>query len=177
MPTALPKIETPLAAIDIARCFIKIAHDQVVEVPEMEQELHEDITHLKLQKLLYFAQAAHLAAHGTPLFSDEIQAWKFGPVVPTVYQVFKDFESKHIPSEEGRNCDASVVEFLNEVWDTFAKYSASELVHLSHKVGPWERFYQPNQNVVIPHSAIEESFRNVFNFSNNEQSTTQATAA
>lgn len=177
MPTTLPKVEKPLAAIDIARCFIKIAHDQVVQVPETGQELHEDITHLKLQKLLYFAQAAHLAAHGAPLFSDEIQAWKFGPVVPTVYQIFRDFESRHIPSEEGHDCDEQVEVFLKEVWKTFAKYSASELVHLSHKVGPWENFYKPNHNNVIPVSAIQESFENVFDFSKHEQPATPASAA
>ena len=54
--------------MDVAKCFVRIANDEVVDVPETGEKLKEGITHLKLQKLLYFAQAAHLAVHNSPLF-------------------------------------------------------------------------------------------------------------
>ena len=44
-----------------------------------------EMTNLKLNKLVYFAQAVSLKQYGVPLFSDEIQAWSYGPVEPEVY--------------------------------------------------------------------------------------------
>lgn len=47
-----------------------------------------EMTNLKLNKLVYFAQAVSLKQYGVPLFSDEIQAWSYGPVEPEVYHAF-----------------------------------------------------------------------------------------
>ena len=49
----------------------------------------ELMTNLKLQKMLYYQQGFHLAYFGTPLFDDEIEAWMYGPVVPSVYNHYK----------------------------------------------------------------------------------------
>jgi hypothetical protein len=43
------------------------------------------MTTMKLQKLVYYCQAWHLARYGEPLFPDEVQAWREGPVVPRLY--------------------------------------------------------------------------------------------
>ena len=56
---------------------------------KLESYKIKDITNLKLQKLLYFAYGIHLALYDTPLFDTPIQAWKLGPVVPSVYREFK----------------------------------------------------------------------------------------
>lgn len=40
----------------------------------------------RLQKLVYYAQAVHLATEGEPLFADRIEAWVNGPVTPSLYQ-------------------------------------------------------------------------------------------
>ena len=50
------------------------------------------ITNLKLNKLVFYAQVESLKKHGVPLFSDEIQAWEYGPVEPMVYRAFKKYE-------------------------------------------------------------------------------------
>ena len=45
----------------------------------------EDLmSNMKLQKMLYYQQGFHLAYFGTPLFDEEIEAWMYGPVVPSV---------------------------------------------------------------------------------------------
>jgi uncharacterized phage-associated protein len=54
------------------------------------------ITHLKLQKVLYFLQAYNLYEKKNALFSEGIEKWKFGPVVPEVYQEYKIFGAKEI---------------------------------------------------------------------------------
>ncbi len=62
------------SALGIARCLLARAHE--------EDEL---LSHLKLQKLLYFCQGFTLAMTGKPLFSEAIVAWEHGPVVREVW--------------------------------------------------------------------------------------------
>ena len=57
------------------------------------------ISNLKLQKLLYYVQAAFLVEEGKKCFCDEIVAWAFGPVVPDVYtNILKEFKSSSFKS-------------------------------------------------------------------------------
>lgn len=49
------------------------------------------ISNLQLQKILYFVQMAFLKKLDNPCFSDDIEAWQFGPVVPVVYYHFCGF--------------------------------------------------------------------------------------
>ena len=41
----------------------------------IDREAGDSITHLKLQKLVYYAQAWFLALNDKPLFEEEMQAW------------------------------------------------------------------------------------------------------
>ena len=68
-----------LKPLEIANFFIKIANS----------ENEGSITNMKLNKLLYFAQAWSLTKYGEPLFEEEIQAWQHGPVVPSIYKAFR----------------------------------------------------------------------------------------
>ena len=40
----------------------------------------------KIQKLCYYTQAWYLARYGTPLFDHDFEAWRSGPVSPTLYK-------------------------------------------------------------------------------------------
>ena len=55
-----------------------------------EMQSGDLVTNLRLQKLLYFAQGWYLARYGKPLFEDDMLCWKYGPVVRTVYDKYKD---------------------------------------------------------------------------------------
>ena len=61
--------------------------------------LNFGISNLKLQKILYFVQAEFLVSTPThtPCFSERIEAWDFGPVVPVVYHKYKVYGSGLIP--------------------------------------------------------------------------------
>lgn len=164
MSLRLTPSPSPRQALDIARQFLLVASQETTPVPETGEELCEPVTHLKLQKLLYFAQAAHLSLFGTPLFADDIEAWALGPVVPSVYRVFARFNDSVIPpAEAARTADPDIAAFLQEIWRLFGKYSAGELVHLSHEIGPWRLLYREGQqSVAIPQDLIRSAFQNVF---------------
>lgn len=53
---------------------------------------------MKLQKLMYYAQALHLRVLSRPLLDDNFARWKFGPVIPAIYHEFKDYGYKPILS-------------------------------------------------------------------------------
>ena len=44
---------------------------------------------LKLHKLTFYAQAAHLAQYKSPLFPEDFHAWIVGPVCPQLYFLHK----------------------------------------------------------------------------------------
>ena len=54
------------------------------------------ISNLKLQKILYLIQAYSLIHTKKPCFSEDIEAWDFGPVIPEVYRKYKQFGSTDI---------------------------------------------------------------------------------
>lgn len=108
---------------------------------------NNDLTNLKLQKLLYFAQVEYLKKYGTPLFDDEIQAWQYGPVVKSVYDWLKCYGSYVITDfdvelEDFNNLPENIKDFLEAIWKKYVKYSAWGLVEKTHEKGsPWDIVY------------------------------------
>jgi len=51
---------------------------------------YTNLSHLKLQKLLYYIQSWHLVFFDKKLFDDDFQAWVHGPVSRKIYDTFKD---------------------------------------------------------------------------------------
>lgn len=58
------------------------------------------VTHLALQKLLYFAQGWNYAINGRWLFEDECEAWVHGAVYRDVYEEFRKFKYNPLPYVE-----------------------------------------------------------------------------
>jgi uncharacterized phage-associated protein len=96
------------------------------------------ITHLKLQKLIYYAQAWSLASRGEPLFNEDFQAWAHGPVAPSVFRAFRDYGMNPIPAPARvPKLDADTTELLEEVLDVYGEHSAKKLEMLTHREKPW----------------------------------------
>lgn len=99
------------------------------------------ISNLKLQKLIYYAQAFHLAIFETPLFSEEFEAWPNGPVCPEIYHQYKHFGTDPIKTEPVQNSDKfsqEQLELLDEINDVFGQFSAWKLRNISHEDEPWK---------------------------------------
>jgi uncharacterized phage-associated protein len=107
----------------------------------INREVGESITHLKLQKLLYYAQAWHmvLTENGKPLFCERIEAWSHGPVVKELYPIYADYGFESIPiPDEHVELDMETLEVLNEVMRVYGKYDAKYLEKLTHQESPWQ---------------------------------------
>lgn len=108
---------------------------------KVDREAGDDITHLKLQKLIYYAQAWHLAMQGRPLFGNRIEAWAHGPVCREVYSRFRHYSWNPIPAGAApshlEELDEGIRDFLEEVWEVYGQYSAAKLEHMTHEEAPW----------------------------------------
>ena len=130
--------------------------DDVAEYIIMRcNQMDKNISNLKLQKVLYFVQAEFLVAKDQPCFSERIEAWDFGPVVPSVYQKYKVYGSANIPFM-GEDCSHlfSIEDktLVDGIVDQCAKYSASTLVQITHLQAPWQNAYGARNNVITPES-------------------------
>lgn len=128
-------------------------------------------TQLKLQKLVYLCFADYLCDTGKQLFTDKIYAFKYGPVVDTVYKRYKEYGYKPI-EEDSTNIDSKNIfempaksrilfaedgtEKIISIEKTLKKYgelTASQLVDLTHKENaPWS--ITP-KNLWMPYSTIK----------------------
>lgn len=114
---------------DIANKLLAMADDGTEEL----------MTNMKLQKLLYYQQGYHLAYFDTPLFEDEIEAWKYGPVVPSVYEHYRAYGSQGIqPERKPVKLEREEEALFNEVYRNYGIYSAYGLMTLSHSEKPWK---------------------------------------
>lgn len=120
------------------------------------------ISNLKLQKLLYFVQAQFLVALNVLAFDEEIEAWDFGPVVPSVYRYFRIYGAAEIPEREARGARRHIrVEeqmLIDEILEQCAGYSATYLVDLTHRQRPWKEAYNRKFDRRINRNSIREYF-------------------
>jgi uncharacterized phage-associated protein len=99
---------------------------------------------MKLQKLIYFTYRDYLRKTGNQLFSELICAWKYGPVVESVYNHFKPFGSSSINKFYKNSAgDVSILsessegfgDVVRSVWGKYREYSGIDLSKITHREG------------------------------------------
>jgi len=106
----------------------------------VDRDAGDSITHLKLQKLVYYAQAWSLALLDRPLFEEDFRAWAHGPVVPSVWHRFRDQRWEAIPAAGTTHAfEAEVEDLLRDVLRAYGEKSAKALEDLTHAEEPWIR--------------------------------------
>lgn len=119
--------------LNAARYFIIRAYEDGIEA---------EMTNMKVQKLLYYAQSLHLALYDQPLFEEEIQAWRYGPVCPPAYRFYSEFEAQQLPiprKESLSQLPNDKKELLEEIWGYFGGYHPYKLSDMSHGEFPWKK--------------------------------------
>ena len=123
----------------------------------------DDLTNMKINKLLYFAQGHYLKKYKVPMFDDTIEAWEHGPVVPEVYVEYKRYGDKPITNYDESAVSEVPPEAENVLYGVarkYGRYTASALRNMTHVVGsPWDLVYQADQaHTEIPLSLIQSYF-------------------
>jgi uncharacterized phage-associated protein len=142
-------------ALNIASALIQEANKRLFPVSNM-----------KLQKLTYLAYGLYMDVKKEKLFAEEIQAWKYGPVIPDLYHSFKLYHANPIPNghylvnDVETSITSEIKDLVDAVIDMHGGKSAGELVDFTHRDGtPWSKAYQAgNSNLVISDDLIRDFY-------------------
>lgn len=102
-----------------------------------------DVTPMKLQKLVYIVYKEYLKKTNKSLFSERFEVWKYGPVISSMYDIFKKNKSNAI-KEFGAETDGTVwvVDMsssgnfrivLDDVWDKYKYIDGIRLSEMTHR--------------------------------------------
>jgi len=145
-------------AVDVARYIINFCNSH-----------SSTISNLKLQKILYYVQAAFVVEKGSACFEDKIIAWQHGPVIRGVYDEFKKYGAQSIPvqnevrkiiARDGKlevvkeTFDSSFLkqedkELLERVIASLNGYGAWDLVSYTHQETPWIEVKSYNDEIQL----------------------------
>jgi uncharacterized phage-associated protein len=133
------------------------------------------ITPMKLQKLVYYAHAWNLAIFDAPLISDRIEAWTYGPVIPSLYEEFKEFRGSPITRKaweldnQGKRIQARIPDhddrskaLIERVWKLLGHLTPIQLSNMSHSINePWHKIQYKNAGLAIPQELITDCFKQI----------------
>ena len=152
-------------AIDVAKRFLELANAENIS-----------ITHMKLQKLVFFGQLVALKCYnGVPLHDNDTLAWDYGPVVRELYDTIHRFGSSPImlKDKDGNDvfCEAKQIDdqdaqfVIQSTWNKFKSWTAYQLSMLTHRPNsPWSVCYNQARSSVIPNDLmIKNGFGNSWN--------------
>ena len=156
-----------------------------------------DMTAMRLQKLSYIAHGWSLA-FDEPLVHEAVEAWKWGPVFRTVYREFSEFGSRpinrmatafdgttlldrEIDIESYSEPDPDATRnFLEDIWQRYKDFSASELMNLTHREGtPWHQVLTENggtlpRYAIISNDRIQRYYKDLLEELNRGEAVTAA---
>ncbi len=135
------------------------------------------LTHMQLQKLVYITHGWHLAVTARPLISETVEAWKYGPVIPELYELLKQFGREPVTAplawwdyEAGARRTTvprfpkESQEVIDRVWGAYKHLNGLQLSTLTHQKGtPWyvtagELPEHKRRGLVIPERLIQEHY-------------------
>jgi len=134
------------------------------------------ISPMKLQKLLYYAQGWHLSEHDKPLINETIEVWRYGPVISSIYYMYKQYGNNNITEVfmdalEGFSPriedDIETKKFLNIIYNHYNQYSAIKLSNMTHLSGtPWKQICEKFEGIEfvplgtdIPEDVLKDYFK------------------
>ena len=152
------------------------------EFLDLSDQAERKLTQIEIQKLVYFAHGWNLALTDKPLIGEFIEAWRYGPVVRTLYDAFRKFGSEPITEKatswrmdsNGKfDCETPVIqsdspvddfyarELVSKVWQKYGSLSAFKLVEITHLPdSPWRQAFEQNKPY-IPNESIQAYFKSL----------------
>ncbi|WP_080433100.1 Panacea domain-containing protein [Burkholderia ubonensis] len=154
----------PLDAKAVANFFLGVAAAE-----------GQSIDPMKLQKLVYYAHGWYAGYTGQPLINESVEAWPYGPVVPSLYHEFKQYGAGQIRSkackfngsdgfyEVPEPTDPNIRQFLANIWSSYGRFTGSALSQMTHAAdGPWWAARRDSggiRSADIPFESIAQHFQ------------------
>ena len=141
-----------------------VVADRILELAKAGRPMNA-LSPMQLLKLVYIAHGWMLALYSRPLICDEIEAWRYGPVIPELYHEIKRFGSRPVVgplNKSPTSIDKAADDIVRQVYDGYGHYTAAQLSELTHQSGtPWAttRAAGYGWRDTISNSLIEEYYR------------------
>ena len=132
----------PYNPVTVANYFIEKAAEQ-----------GRRFTPMQIIKLVYIAHGFSLAMLHRPLIKESVEAWRYGPVIPSLYRRLKVYGSNGVESIpamflslRAEELDPLDKQLLDGVFAKYGNLTAAQLSHLTHRRGtPWAESYSPDE--------------------------------
>jgi len=127
---------------------------------ELAHQHDNTLTPMQLIKLVYIAHGWMLGLYHRPLLRDEVQAWRYGPVIPHLYSAVRENRGRAVVgplASDGGKLDARADDIVVQVYRRYGTIPGMHLSRLTHARGtPWAQMYSPGIfGVAIPDDLIE----------------------
>ena len=131
-------------------------------------------THTRLEKLVYYCYADYLCKYNKKLFNDKIYAFKYGPVIETLYEIYKKNSSMFVDKIPQTSANKISSEYqlplnsrimnssdgirkINSIHNTLEKYknyNTNTIISFTHRANtPWA----VNDKGEIPYKVISDA--------------------
>jgi len=138
---------------------------------EKSNKEEQPLSVLQLIKLVYISHGWNLALYDTPLISDRIEAWKYGPSIPSLHDFFKGmgFQKDDLVSatvEEVSCIREGHLRLLNKVYVKYEQITGEQLSDLMHeKDTPWYAVWdnEKGRNKIIENEATKQYYSKQIN--------------
>ncbi|MDR0303073.1 MAG: DUF4065 domain-containing protein [Treponema sp.] len=120
---------------------------------------------MKIQKMLYFLYRDYLKETGISLFSERFSAWKYGPVLESVYHTFKRYGGNSITNYGGtpiyclkEDDDSTLRIFMDNVWNDSKPYTGIYLSELTHRPeSAWYKAWIGNSPFLLDDDILKDT--------------------
>ena len=116
------------------------------------------MTHMKLQKLLYYAQSYFVGMTGERLFPNTLEAWEHGPVIPDVYSKYRKYGSEIINDIDEVTIPEEILGVIRAVIRDKGHFSAYELSARTHEEQAWLKAWDNVSEKTITRKMLDENF-------------------
>lgn len=142
--------------------FYKISRSVAEHILWLRKDV--DTTPMHVIKLAYLSHGWGLGWGDGPLIDEPVEAWTYGPVIPSIYQRYRSFGRDPItltPVDRTEFFSAEQIETMEVVSKAYIDKSASYLSNLTHVKGsPWSMAVEKwGVGCIIPNELIKEYYR------------------
>ena len=137
----------------------------IVAMHVLYRRKEEDTNMLQLIKLVYLCHGWMLGNYGEGLIDEPVEAWRYGPIVPSVYNAYKSFLGSpiNLPTVDRSDKFSELqLALVDKVLETYQDYTARQLSALTHQTGtPWDVVYQDGKGIwnKIPNALIRDYYQ------------------
>ncbi len=132
---------------------------------ELATAAGDTLTPMQILKLVYICHGWMLGLYGVPLIRDEVQAWKYGPVIPRLYNSVNSFRDQPVIGPLPVRGDQEPLvhqeeNVIRQTYEIYGQKSGPALSRLTHQMGsPWAQTFRDGiAGLVISNDLIEDHY-------------------